>query len=107
MAFVHAGGTIIKKELSNDTLLVDTGCLVGFTQGISYDIQRAGNLKSMFFGGEGAFLATLNGIGTVYLQSLPFSRMADRILAHAPSAGGSDKGEGSLLGGIGRMVSGK
>jgi uncharacterized protein (TIGR00266 family) len=106
MAFIHAGGTIVKKELNNDTILVDTGCLVGFTQGISYDIQRAGNLKSMFFGGEGAFLATLNGIGTVYLQSLPFSRMADRILAHAPSAGGSDKGEGSLLGGIGRMVSG-
>jgi len=106
MAFVHAGGTIIRKELSNDTLLVDTGCLVGFTQGISYDIQRAGNLKSMFFGGEGVFLATLSGTGAVYLQSLPFSRMADRILAHAPSAGGSDKGEGSLLGSIGRMVSG-
>ena len=106
MAFIHAGGTIIKKELNNDTLLVDTGCLVGFTQGISYDIQRAGNLKSMFFGGEGVFLATLSGTGTVYLQSLPFSRMADRILAHAPSAGGSDKGEGSLLGGIGRIVSG-
>ena len=106
MAFIHAGGTIIKKELDNDTLLVDTGCLVGFTQGISYDIQRAGNLKSMFFGGEGMFLATLQGTGTVYLQSLPFSRMADRIIAHAPSSGGSDKGEGSLLGGIGRLVGG-
>ena len=107
MAFVHAGGTIIKKELNHDTILVDTGCLVGFTQGINYDIQRAGNLKSMFFGGEGLFLATLNGTGTVYLQSLPFSRMADRILAHAPSMGGSDKGEGSVLGGIGRLVGGR
>ena len=106
MAFIHAGGTIIKKELDNDTLLVDTGCLVGFTQGVSYDIQRAGNLKSMFFGGEGMFLATLQGTGTVYLQSLPFSRMADRIIAHAPSSGGGDKGEGSLLGGIGRLVAG-
>ena len=107
MAFVHAGGTIIKKELNNDTIRVDTGCLVGFTQGINYDIQRAGNLKSMFFGGEGLFLATLNGTGTVYLQSLPFSRMADRIIAHAPSTGGSDKGEGSVLGGIGRLLDGK
>ncbi|MEA1922639.1 MAG: TIGR00266 family protein [Pseudomonadota bacterium] len=107
MAFIHAGGTIIKKELNNDTILVDTGCLVGFTQGINYDIERAGNLKSMFFGGEGVFLATLNGTGTVYLQSLPFSRMADRIIAHAPSTGGSDKGEGSVLGGIGRLLDGK
>jgi uncharacterized protein (AIM24 family) len=107
MAFIHAGGTIIKKELNNDTILVDTGCLVGFTQGINYDIERAGNLKSMFFGGEGVFLATLNGTGTVYLQSLPFSRMADRIIAHAPSSGGSDKGEGSVLGGIGRLLDGK
>ena len=106
-AFIHAGGTIIKKELNQETLLVDTGCLVGFTRGIDYDIQRAGGLKSMFFGGEGLFLATLSGTGTVYLQSLPFSRMADRILAHAPSVGGSDKGEGSLLGGIGRLLDGK
>ncbi len=105
-AFVHAGGTIIKKELNQETLLVDTGCLVGFTRGIDYDIQRAGGLKSMFFGGEGLFLATLSGTGTVYLQSLPFSRMADRILAHAPAAGGSDKGEGSLLGGLGRLLDG-
>jgi uncharacterized protein (TIGR00266 family) len=107
LAFVHAGGTIIKKELSGETLLVDTGCLVGFSPGIEYDIQRAGGLKSMFFGGEGLFLATLSGHGMVYLQSLPFSRMADRILAHAPSAGGSDQGEGSLLGGLGRLLDGK
>jgi len=106
MAFVHAGGTIVKKELNGETLKVDTGCIVGFTSGIDYDIQMAGGLKSMFFGGEGLFLATLQGHGTVYLQSLPFSRMADRILQHAPSAGGSSKGEGSVLGGFGRMISG-
>ncbi len=106
MAFVHAGGTVIKKELRGEKILVDTGCLVGFTQGIDYNIERAGNLKSMFFGGEGLFLATLQGTGTVYLQSLPFSRMADRILAHAPAAGGHAQGEGSVLGGIGRLLDG-
>ena len=105
-AFVHAGGTVIKKKLNNETLRVDTGCLVAFTAGIDYDIQRAGSLKSMFFGGEGLFLATLRGTGTVLLQSLPFSRMADRILQHAPRAGGSSKGEGSVLGGLGRLLDG-
>jgi uncharacterized protein (TIGR00266 family) len=106
MAFMHAGGTIIERELNGETLRVDTGCLVAFSPGIEYDIERAGNLKSMFFGGEGMFLATLRGHGKVYLQSLPFSRMADRILAHAPSAGGSAKGEGSVLGGLGRLLDG-
>ena len=106
MAFVHAGGTVIEKQLKGETLRVDTGCLVAFTPGISYDIQLAGGLKSMFFGGEGLFLATLSGEGTVFLQSLPFSRMADRILAHAPSAGGSRKGEGSVLGSIGGFIDG-
>ncbi len=106
MAFIHAGGTIVKKQLNHETIRVDTGCIVGFTPGIDYDIERAGNLKSMFFGGEGLFLATLRGQGTVYLQSLPFSRLADRVLSHAPSAGGTAKGEGSLLGGIGRMLDG-
>ncbi len=106
MAFVHAGGTVIEKTLTNETLRVDTGCLVAFTPGIDYQIERAGNLKSMFFGGEGLFLATLKGSGTVMLQSLPFSRMADRILQHAPAVGGSQKGEGSLLGGIGRLIDG-
>jgi len=106
MAFIHAGGTIVKKELSNEILRVDTGCIVSFTPGIEYDIQRAGNLKSMFFGGEGLFLATLRGSGTVYLQSLPFSRLADRVLQHAPSAGGTAKGEGSVLGGLGRLLDG-
>ena len=104
-AFLHAGGTMVKKELRGETLRVDTGCLVAFTDGIDYDIQRAGNLKSMVFGGEGLFLATLRGHGTVLLQSLPFSRLADRVLAHAPSAGGSRKGEGSVIGGVMDMFS--
>ena len=104
--FIHAGGTVIERKLNGEMLRVDTGCLVAFTTGVDYDIQRAGNLKSMFFGGEGLFLATLQGTGTVYLQSLPFSRLADRILAHAPKAGGSQKGEGSVLGGLGRLLDG-
>lgn len=106
MVFVHAGGTVIQKKLKNDVLRVDTGCLVAFTRGIEYNIERAGSLKSMFFGGEGLFLATLSGTGLVLLQSLPFSRMADRIIAHAPSAGGSSKGEGSILGRLGNMLDG-
>ncbi|MFC1883232.1 TIGR00266 family protein [Thermodesulfobacteriota bacterium] len=106
MAFVHAGGTVIQKKLNNEVLRVDTGCLVAFTKGIDYSIERAGNLKSMFFGGEGLFLATLRGKGLVLLQSLPFSRMADRIISHAPSAGGSRKGEGSILGKLGGLIDG-
>lgn len=106
MVFVHAGGTVISKELNGEVIRVDTGCIVAFAPGIDYSISRAGNLKSMFFGGEGLFLATLHGTGRVYLQSLPFSRMCDRILAHAPSAGGSRKGEGSILGGLGNLISG-
>ncbi len=80
LAFVHAGGTIIQKHLQNEKLLIDTGCVVAFEPGITYDIQRAGNMKSMLFGGEGLFLTTLEGTGRVWLQSLPFSRMADRVL---------------------------
>jgi uncharacterized protein (AIM24 family) len=106
LAFVQAGGTIVRKELKNETLRVDTGCLVAFTPSVGYDIERAGGLKSMIFGGEGLFLATLQGTGTVWLQSLPFSRMADRILSAAPQMGGDDKGEGSVLGGIGRLLDG-
>jgi len=106
MVFIHAGGTVIEKELHGETLRVDTGCLVAFQPSIDYDIERAGNLKSMVFGGEGLFMATLKGTGKVWLQSLPFSRMADRILANAPAHGGSDKGEGSVLGGLGRMIDG-
>ena len=79
LAFVHAGGTVIRKELNNETLRLDTGCLVAFTSGIDYDIALAGGLKSMLFGGEGILLATLKGTGTVWIQSLPFSRLAERI----------------------------
>lgn len=106
MAFVHAGGTVIKRELKGEKIRVDTGCLVAFTPGIDYDIEMTRGLKSMFFGGEGMFLATLQGTGTVYLQSLPFSRLADRILANAPSAGGKRTGEGSVLGGLGDFLDG-
>jgi len=86
-AFLHAGGTVIKRQLNNETIRVDTGCIVGFSPEIDYDIERAGNLKSMFLGGEGLFLATLKGTGTVYLQSLPFSRLADRIITAIPKSG--------------------
>lgn len=97
MVFIHAGGTIVEKRLENSRLRVDTGCIVAFESTIDYDIARAGNLKSMIFGGEGLFLATLQGTGRVWLQSLPFSRLADRILKNAPSAGGRTTGEGSVV----------
>ncbi len=87
MAFIHAGGSVVKKELNNDIIRVDTGCLVAFTAGVEYDIEMTKGLKSMFFGGEGLFLATLQGTGTVYLQSLPFSKLADRIIAQVPRGG--------------------
>ena len=103
MVFLSAGGTIVEKQLNGETLRVDTGCIVAFEEQITYDIQRAGNLKSMVLGGEGLFLATLQGHGKVWLQSLPFSRLADRIISAAPSAGGQSKGEGSLLGGLGSV----
>jgi uncharacterized protein (TIGR00266 family) len=106
IAFIHIGGTVVEKTLNNQMLRVDTGCLGAFTSGVNYNIEMAGGLKSMFFGGEGLFLATLNGTGTVFLQSLPFSRMADRILQHAPKAGGTRKGEGSVLGGLGDLIDG-
>ena len=106
MAFLHAGGTVIEKELRGETLRVDTGCIVGFTSGVDYDIERAGGLKSMIFGGEGIFLATLSGHGRVWLQSMPFSRLADTIIAHAPRSGGSSKGEGSVLGGFSTLFEG-
>lgn len=96
MAFIHAGGTIIKKELSgSETLRVDTGCIVAFSSSIEYDIEQAGNLKSMFFGGEGFFLANLSGRGTVLLQSLPFSRLVDRVIANLPAS--RSTGEGGSL----------
>lgn len=106
LAFLHAGGTVVKKQLNNETLRIDTGCIVGFSPGLDYDIERAGGLRSMLFGGEGLFLATIRGTGTVYLQSLPFSRLADRILMFAPKQGGRSKGEGSILGEMGRWIDG-
>ncbi|MDA8564165.1 TIGR00266 family protein [Mariniblastus sp.] len=99
LAFLHAGGTIIERELKGETLRVDTGCIVAFEPHIDYSIERAGNLKSMFFGGEGLFLATLQGHGRVWLQSLPFARLAGRIIANVPTATRSGTGEGSILGG--------
>ncbi len=107
MAFVHAGGTVIERELRGETLRLDTGCLVAMTAGIDFDIEMSRGLKSMFFGGEGLFLATVRGHGKVWIQSLPFSRLADRIIQHAPSMGGGSQGEGSVLGGIGRMLDGR
>lgn len=83
MAFVHAGGTIIRKQLNNETLRLDTGCLVGFSGDIDYSIKLSGGLKSMFFGGEGLFLATLSGTGSVWVQSMPFSRLAERVMQHS------------------------
>ena len=85
LAFIHAGGSVVKKEIVNETLRIDTGCLVAFTSGVDYNIEMVKGLKSMFFGGEGLFLATLSGTGTVYLQSLPFSKLADRIIEQVPS----------------------
>lgn len=101
MAFVHAGGTIIKRDLQpGESLKVDTGCLVAFTRDVDYDIEFIGGLRNAMFGGEGVFLASLSGPGTVYIQSLPFSRLADRVIASAPKMGGKDRGEGSILGGL-------
>lgn len=102
LAFIHAGGTIIKKDLQpGEILKLDTGCLVAMTSNVNYDIQMQGNVKSALFGGEGLFLATLRGPGTIWLQSLPFSRFANRIFAAGRSGRSDSKDEGSLLGGIG------
>ncbi|WP_026714781.1 TIGR00266 family protein [Flavobacterium daejeonense] len=107
MAFVHSGGTMAMKELkAGEILKVDTGCIIGFTQDIDYDIEFIGGIRNSIFGGEGLFYATLRGPGTVYIQSLPFSRLADRIIASAPKAGGNSRDEGSLLGGLGNLLDG-
>ncbi len=87
MAFIHAGGTVIRKELHNETLRLDTGCLVAFSGDIDYDIGMSGGLTSMLFGGEGLFLATLKGTGSVWIQSMPFSRLAERMLSHYHPSG--------------------
>ena len=104
LAFVHAGGTLYERDLAPGELLrVDTGCVVAFTPTIDFDIEYVGNIKSAIFGGEGVFFATLRGPGRIWLQSLPFSRLADRIIAAAPRAGGTSREEGSVLGGLGQL----
>ncbi|MEO8280485.1 MAG: TIGR00266 family protein [Ideonella sp.] len=101
LAFVHAGGTVMKRELrQGETLLIDTGCVVAFTREVNFEIQYVGKIKTALFGGEGLFFAKVSGPGTVWLQSLPFSRLASRVFAAAPQRGGS-RGEGSVLGGFG------
>jgi uncharacterized protein (TIGR00266 family) len=101
MAFVHAGGTVVRRELkAGESLLVDTGCVVAYTQQVDFDIQYVGKVKTALFGGEGVFLAKLTGPGQVWLQSLPFSRLASRIFAAAPQAGGRGREEGGLLTGM-------
>ena len=104
-AFVHAGGTLYERTLASGELLrVDTGCIVGFQPTIDYDIQFVGGVKTALFGGEGLFFATLRGPGKIWLQSLPLSRLAGRIIAAAPGRGSRE--EGSVLGGLGRMIDG-
>ncbi len=100
LAFVHAGGTVLKRDLQpGQTLLIDTGCVVAFTPNVNFEIQYVGKVKTALFGGEGLFFAKVTGPGTVWLQSLPFSRLASRVFAAAPQRGGSRE-EGSLLGGL-------
>ena len=107
MAYVHAGGTIVKRSLRpGESLRVDTGCLVAFTQSVDYDIKFVGGIKNTIFGGEGLFFASLTGPGDVWIQSLPFSRLANKIIQAAPKVGGKRKGEGSILGGIGDLLDG-
>ena len=106
-AFLHAGGTVIAKHLVvGEKLIVDTGCLVAFTKGVNYDIQLVKGIKNMVLGGEGLFLTTLTGPGVVWIQSLPFNRLADRIIASVNSAK-EGKEEGSILGKVGEAVGGK
>ena len=106
-AFLHAGGTIYQRDLGpGEVLRVDTGCIVAFQPQVVFEIQFVGKIKSALFGGEGLFFATLRGPGRIWLQSLPFSRMANRIIAAAPKAGGSAREEGSILGGLGRLMGG-
>jgi uncharacterized protein (TIGR00266 family) len=105
LAFVHAGGHIIERRLNPGELIkIDTGCIVAFTPSCQYDIQFVGGVKNTFFGGEGLFFATLRGPGTVWIQSLPISRLASRVLQYG--AAGGRKEEGSILGGIGNMLDG-
>ena len=106
LVFVHAGGTVVERLLKPGEILdVDTGCIVALEQSVNFDIRQAGNVKTALFGGEGLFFATLCGPGRVWLQSLPFSRLAGRMLQAAPQRGGS-RGEGSILGSLGGLIDG-
>lgn len=106
MAFMHAGGHVFEKELQPGELLkIDTGCLVGFTSSVSYDIEFIGGIKNTLFGGEGLFFATLRGPGKIWIQTLPISRLASRIIQYSPQFG-HRKEEGSILGGIGNLLDG-
>lgn len=106
MVFVHMGGCLIRKDLApGEEIHVDTGCVAAFTQTVTFDVVQAGSIKSMIFAGEGVFFASLKGPGTVWIQSLPFSRLAGRMLAAVPQSGGAS-GEGSVLGGLGGLVMG-
>jgi uncharacterized protein (TIGR00266 family) len=107
IAFVHAGGALTEKVLRpGEMLRVDTGCIVAFQPSVEYDIQFVGKIKTAFFGGEGLFFATLRGPGRVWLQSLPLSRLANRIISAVPGAGRGGREEGSLLGGLGGLLDG-
>lgn len=106
-AFVHSCGTILERELMpGEVLRIDTGCIVAFTQDVDYDIQFVGGIKNTLFGGEGVFFAQLTGPGKVWIQSLPFSRLAGRVLRYAPGIGRGGKEEGSILGGLGNLLDG-
>jgi len=108
MTFVHAGGTIaVKKLVAGEKLRVDTGCLVAMTKDVKYDIEMVKGVKTALFGGEGLFFATLQGPGTVWVQSLPFSRLASRVFAAAPQSGGKSVDEGSVAGGLFNIFGGK
>ena len=105
--FVQMGGTLVERELrAGEELHVDTGCLAAYTPGVDFDLVSAGGVKSMIFGGEGLFFARLRGPGKVWIQSLPFARLAGRMLAAAGSRGGQNRGEGSILGGLGDFLDG-
>ena len=104
MAFMHAGGMVIERELMiGEVLKIDTGCIVAFTKNVNYDIQMVKGIKNAIFGGEGLFLAQLTGPGKVWIQSLPVSRLAGRILQYGTT---TRKGEGSILGGLGNLLDG-
>jgi uncharacterized protein (TIGR00266 family) len=105
--FVQMGGTLVERELApGEQLHVDTGCLAAYTPSVDFDLVTAGGVRSVFFGGEGLFFARLTGPGKVWMQSLPFSRLAGRMLAAAGSRGGQNRGEGSILGELGDLIGG-